>query len=412
MDNKDNSWIKSLYQRSWEMELLISGFVLVFLLQSFEYQLMFMGWITFSIPETSPFIHLTGVYIVGLLQLSIIVLSVFLVLNLAFRAYWIALIGLVSRVKKHTGVHQFSANRKQNILQVKEMRSTFSHIDSVDKWGSQLFSIAFLFLFLMASTTVCFILFMSLSLLVEVDTFNYTVLNLFAFIYAISMIIFIFDMFSGGMIGRIRLKVFNVPYFYVYTVFRYISLFFLYERIALNARGNGQFKVINLTLLVLIACLAGIATFENRITLFQVNEGITNNENSIVNHKLSYLSERRAKGYLTNISLDKPIYHQMPIKVFVPLTATIAGYIKESCDKKASSDKYLDMTCLDDAFKLRVNEAPLAVKWHSVTHIETRTKGITAFIDLPELSRGEHQFSVKASYLEAPLTKSFWYYPK
>jgi len=411
MDVKDNSWIKALYQRSWEMELLISGFALVFLLQSFENISRLFSWVDYVIPESQEFIHLTGIYIVSLLALSVTVLTLFLVLNLIFRAYWIALIGLVSRVKKHSGAHQFSAYRKQNIRQVKEMRSTFNHIDRVDKWGSQLFSVALLFLFMVASTVICFIWFLSFSLLHNSEVINNTLLNSASLIYFICTIFFVFDIFSGGIISRIKTKAINVPYFYVYLIFRYLSFYFLYEKIALNAKGNGQIKAINTTLFVLVISLFATKSIENTRDIFQSSQGVKNST-SIVSHKIRYLDEIKSKGYLTSIALNKSIYHHMPIKVFVPFTATIASYIKESCPAEEESIKLVETSCLNAVFKLFVNDQPIAVKWHADTHITTGTKGVTAYIDLPGLARGEHQFLVKASYLEAPLTKAFWYYPK
>jgi len=412
MDKKNNSWIKDLYQRSWEMELLISGFVLVFLLQSRDQVANFLGWVDYVVPETYPFIHLVATYMVGLLYLSVFVLIIFLVLNLIFRAYWIALIGLVSRVNKHSGVLRFSANRKQNVLQVKEMRSTFHHIDGVDKWGSQLFSIGLLFLFMMATTTTCFVLFLASGILLSEELVHPVVRTTFLFIYFIGMVLFLFDLFSGGVISRIRVKVINVPFYYIYTSFRYVSFYFLYEKIALNAKGNGQIKAINVTLFILISCLAGTEILEGKRSIFALDKGLSNGSRSIIIHKIKYLDELKHRGRINNIAIDKRIYHHMPIKVFIPLTATISGYAKQACPKQEATEMKTDTSCLDKVFSLRVNEQDLSVKWHPDTNIETATKGVSAYIDLPTLARGEHQFQVTASYLEAPLTKTFWYFPK
>lgn len=412
MEKQNNSWIKELYQRSWEMELLISGFVLVFLLQSWGYISKFFRWVDYVVPETYPNIYLIATYVVSLLSLSVLVLIVFLVLNLIFRAYWIALIGLVSRVNKHSGIHRFSANRKQNVRQVKQMRATFSHIDDVDKWGSQLFSIGLLFLFMVASTTLCFIWFLTLGVLFSNESVNAFLQTGISFIYFVGMVLFLFDLYSGGVVSRIKIKVVNVPFFYIHLFFRYISFYFLYEKIALNAKGNGQVKAINITLFILVIWVAGIKTIENSRNVFELDRGIKNNNRTMFSHKINYLDELKSRGHINNIVIDKRLYHHMPIRVFIPLTATIAAYIKEGCPKNETTGKIADTSCLDKIYSLRVNEQDLSVRWHLDTNIETATKGVSAYIDLPTLARGEHQFQVTASYLEAPLTKTFWYYPK
>ena len=52
MRTKKYSWIDTLYQQSWEMELLISGFVLVLLFQTYGQISYLENWVLFNIRHT------------------------------------------------------------------------------------------------------------------------------------------------------------------------------------------------------------------------------------------------------------------------------------------------------------------------------------------------------------------------
>ncbi|WP_448547543.1 hypothetical protein [Thalassotalea fusca] len=409
MSSTKLTWIESLYRRSWEMELLISGFTLVLLMQAYFNLPYLYSWIDFYIKDNGSGLYQICFYLTVLTTLSMLSIIFFLVLNLSFRAYWIALIGLMSRVEKTSGKLEFSQYRKLNIAQVKQFRQMNRHIDRVDHIGSQLFAVALLVVCLFSSVLLLTFEMSGLIVLAKsFEQFQLTV-HLFILLFLICSLIFLAEIFSDSLLSRQKAKWIQVPFYYIYVVFRFLTGYFLYEKIVLGGKSNGLARKAAMSLIFAIAMIT-VFSYLERNSVFSFDESTVRNEQDLKAYRIIHLSEHIQKGLITNVAVDKREYQHMPIKVFIPLTATLQHYLQETCPNL--NDVKLDNQCLNSFVNLQLGELTLAPEWEFSVYAQSETKGLIAYVDIPELTRGKHELALKFPFLPKSLSTNIWYYPK
>lgn len=402
MTVKKHSWIESLYQRSWEMELLISGFALILLLQSFAYLDYLFNWIDYWVDYSVFYSGLSLSFKIAtfLLPISIIVLCIFLSINLILRAYWIGLIGLMSRMNRVPNTTRFSRYRKQNLIQILEVRKMKKHVDFVDHLGSQVFAVAILFICYFISLLV------SIMILILLVFLTGTISLFFGFLillYVLGAFVFVLDNATGGVFSQRKSNWINQSYYYVYRVYRIITGYFVYEKIALSSRQNGVDQITKCIFLVFFLYSSAeifIGASENLSS-----ESDENNQP----FRSVYLSEYSKKGLLARIAIDQREYKKMPVKLFVPLTKTIRHHLEERCEMKRM--KLVDETCAASFFGIKIDEQEQMLDWAYETHPQGDTQGISFYIDSPDLERGQHNLVLEMPFLETPVEIKFWYYP-
>jgi hypothetical protein len=399
MTVKKHSWVESLYQRSWEMELLISGFALILLLQSFAYLDYMFSWFDYSVLYSGP-LYIVFLFATLLLPIVIIVLCIFLSINLIFRAYWIGLIGLMSRINKLPNTTQFSRYRKQNLIQILEVRKMKKHVDLVDHLGSQIFAVAILFICYFISLLVSIII---LILLIFLTT---TISQLFIsliLLYIIGAFVFVLDNATGGVFSQRKSNWINQSYYYVYRVYRIITGYFVYEKIALSSRQNGVDQITKCIFLVFFL-------YFSAEIFIGVGESLSSeSDKNSQPFRTVYLSEYSKKGLLARIAIDQREYKKMPIKLFVPLTQTIRHHLEKRCKMKRM--KLVDKSCVNNLFTIKIDEQIQSLDWAYEAHPRGDTQGISFYIDPPDLARGQHNLVLEMPFLERPIEIKFWYYP-
>lgn len=406
MPQKKYSWIETLYQRSWEMELLISGFVLILLLQSLSQVILVGNWIFYNLVDDS-IVYVVTIITLTILPISIIALSIFFSLNLIFRAYWIALIGLMSRIEKKPLQPKFSEDRRQNILQKKQTRKMPQHIDFVDHIGSQIFALAFLFLCYFISLMFCIVQVVTVSGLLRFLPASFDIpASIVGSIYLILLTVFLFDVLTNGVVSKAKWAWLHRYYYFVYRCFRISTGYILYEKVALSGRINGVTKAANLSLFVILALFIFFATVSQRNTF---NTQILDEGNHASHYKIVYLSEYDQPGRLSDIAIDKRIYKTMPIKLFIPLTATFTSHLETHCALKDGT--LVEPACLNAFFDVHVDNKSLSLNAMFEEHHIGKTHGLSFYIDKPNLQRGQHTIEVHMPFLENPVTQYFWYYP-
>lgn len=401
MATKKHAWIERLYQRSWEMELLISGFVVVSLVQAYSEVTGLLNWLNYNVAEGALFTVL--MLVIVLVPIAIISLGVFFSLNLGLRAYWIALIGLMSRNDKIPS--RFSTHKKQNTIQRLENRKMKKHLDTVDHVGSQVFAVAFLFLFYFAS-----ILFFGIQVVLLTgfldylpDFFEY-IIGTILIVLSLGWLVFLFDMLTNGFIGRRKSPFIHKPFYIIYRYFRLISGYFLYEKIAIAGRGNGITTSANIALVAWLVFTNITANIGSRDDFLSLQK-----DNTPSPYKIVYLPDRDTEVMLTNMAIDQHEYSTMPIKLFIPLTATIVKNLKEFC--VFEEGKLLVTACANEFFSISLNGKRITDSYEFEKQRINRTHGIMLYIDEPKLARGKHELSVDLPFLESSSNISFHYYP-
>ena len=117
--NENTNWLAKLRFNSWELEILLVGFVLVVLLQVPD---RIERWITITNISLSPLTNtsdfIMNVMILPVLTLSLSVVIHIMILSLIFylilRAFWIAIIGISSAFPDGININSLSFFKKYN----------------------------------------------------------------------------------------------------------------------------------------------------------------------------------------------------------------------------------------------------------------------------------------------------------
>ena len=94
-ENQITQWLKKLEQESWQLELLVSAFTIFLLMGAISAFDTFLESIYYEYDLSDNLLSLVYVFML-LISLSIVVLTIFLVIHLLLRGFWIGAIGLRS----------------------------------------------------------------------------------------------------------------------------------------------------------------------------------------------------------------------------------------------------------------------------------------------------------------------------
>ncbi|WP_341503147.1 hypothetical protein [Gallaecimonas sp. GXIMD4217] len=409
MSSQNRKWIKDLYERSWEMELLISGFALVLMVQALDQVGNAYHWVAYHIVIDDYLKLASSLFLVALFAMSLFVLVSFLSLNLVFRAYWVALIGLLSAREPGLGRFEFSRFRRQNLLQNRQLRQSEQHLIKVDKVGSQLFSVALLYVCYIASVVLLVLesasLTHGLTLLGAGALAKYTV-----YLFDVLALLFLADVFSGGLFSNSRFHWVSRAFYPIYRAFRLLSGYAFYEHVVLNMRRNRNQRLITGAFFLM---LAGVIAFRGLLAggaFYHGTETVKLNKEDFFGFSAGYAPKAGSKGLVFQTLIDQQRYQSMPVTLFVPMTASLNGQLEKACAKRPQSPE--DANCINKVLTVSLDGQPVPLDWHFHRHQPSGTKGIQAYLDRPDLARGRHLLGFQYHFLDKPLELPFWYFPK
>ncbi len=250
--NTKRNWLEHLRNNSWEMELLITGFVLFGLFQIPDLLINLKTFVGLQI--ISSFARNSIGVIWRMLDTSVKVVILNLILLLILRGYWIGLIGLDSSIH----------SRKDR----KRERKLLRNIRKLDDTCSIIFALTFLIVFVTISTGIYMITWSFITVIAgkSVPSFMlipYRVLVLvILLIYTAVGILKLIDFLSVGVISGIKAKWFARSYNLLSRWVGFITLGFLSHRIysaIIRTLSRKRFLMIfALYIVVIIVIFAGI----------------------------------------------------------------------------------------------------------------------------------------------------------
>ena len=235
-------WFEKIRLNSWEVEILIVGFVLVMLFQvtgSLELETMkiFNSSENIAQDNHSSWAFMLGqIFSIWALIFTVQVLIYSFTTYLIFRGFWVGILGLSSvfpdgiNYSKLNFQHWFTLDPKKYSLK--------KLIISIDNICSSIFSFSFLLSFSVASLLM--FLFQVVIIGVTLDfikdlytSFNFldTIIEIILFGYVISGLIFFIDFFLFGVLKKIKWKPFAFIYYYIHNLYKYSTLVFIYDHI-------------------------------------------------------------------------------------------------------------------------------------------------------------------------------------
>ncbi|MEM9889135.1 MAG: hypothetical protein AAF849_24895 [Bacteroidota bacterium] len=237
--NNVTNWLEKLQQESWNLELLISGFSILLLIQAKEQLTKLIEYFNLHYAFSEEIASLIYTSI-GMGILSCVALAICLVVHILVRGFWIGTIGLRSVQPKVDFKRLRYAPAFQQKLEQK-LPSLDRSLIRLDQVSSAIFSFAFLIIFMLLSLVAWFVVLTSLILLRDYiyDLFETETLLCEAIYYTFTVVIFailifsllyLIDTLSGGSLKKIKwLK--SRPYIWIYQLMVVITFSFLYRSI-------------------------------------------------------------------------------------------------------------------------------------------------------------------------------------
>ena len=228
---KLGSWLDNLQQESWQLELLISGFVIFLLIGGLE-PMFDLAQDLFALKEQSRYYFGFGL-MGGLFGTAYLALLVALIVHVTLRGLWIAAIGL----RYVSGDIDYDALRYQPIYRRFLYRSVGSfdgYIERLERYCSVIFSIAFLILFCFLSITTYSLFVIALQgaygWLTGRETMTTGVFTGAGFVSVFCLVIgvlYLIDFFTLGFFKRNRYTA--KVYYPVYRLMGWVTLAALYR---------------------------------------------------------------------------------------------------------------------------------------------------------------------------------------
>ena len=226
-------FINQLRNRSWEMELLLSGFVLVLLLPVpeiiLEQSSMIVANLNISIYQQL----FTIAFVIGLFGSRVLIVN--LIIYLFLRGFWIGIVGLTSAFPEGIQWKKMAYQQPyQNFLE-RKTSDTESYVTVLNKISSTVFSFSFFLVFLIIAffTSLLPVILVAVSAnawFADIPATHWSiqvlnvVLTVIFILYFSLAIIFLIDFLTFGLIKRIGWKPIKKFYFPIYRFFRKLTL--------------------------------------------------------------------------------------------------------------------------------------------------------------------------------------------
>lgn len=264
-------WLEPLRRHSWEMELLLTGFVLIGLLQ-LPAQLRHLQEMLMMQIEGSSLFKAYAIFMpFNIFKAGVRIMTINLVFLLLLRGFWIGMIGLSSVFPGGINHENLSFARRFSRYYREQTLDTEGLIVRLDNICSSVFALAFLVFFLIISLGLYLTQLQILTSLAEMAVNRavegehiyavVAIISLFLiFVYLLGFVLKVIDFFSIGLLKKIRKKWFERPYFFLSRFTSFVSLAFIYRPIYYILASNYPKYVIRIVFLFYIL-LAGSIFF-------------------------------------------------------------------------------------------------------------------------------------------------------
>jgi len=269
MEGKNKiSWFEKLKLNSWEVEILIVGFVLVILFnipETLELELTIIQE-NYSVQEIGDFL----VWLIRFIALAILnsivhILIVSFSVYLGLRGFWVGVLGLSSVYPKGINLKKLNFNTIFNNEISKYNFNDF--IIKIDNICSSIFSFSFLISFSIVSLCLFFIQLMVLETFLDKlgsiffsDT--YIFVNILMLPFIIFGFLFFIDYFLFGILKKIKWKPFGYLFNIINIFYKYITFIFIYDTLYYAFISNVKRRIIFLLFVCFLFISASFDSFK------------------------------------------------------------------------------------------------------------------------------------------------------
>jgi len=438
-DTKLSEWLDRIEIESWQLELILSGFVIFLLLHGLEPFHALGDQVDDLADNNNYFSILELPYHAFRLAYYILIVSV--LIHVFLRGLWISTIGLRS-VSGGIEWDQFNMTpRFENYLK-KQIPSFDKYIVRLDNYCSVFFAYTFLLVFSIISA-LTFILSLIIVQIVSRKIFglpafsgdnNFSGDDLIMLIYVISGLIYFIDFLTMGWLKRY--KWFSKFYYPIYRLFSWVTLASFYRPIYYNLVDNKLGR--RLAMMILPIGILIIATMSLE---YYGNAYMSNNPLRSTQHW--YLDDSYEDIAQENITRERPSIHAQTItenhiRLFVPyLSGSHENTIKHLCptlepgyftgiklrggfeageifNSEANTEELLN--CTKQLWRVTINDSTYTdVNFRFYNHPQRDQQGLLAVIPIHHLDQSEHFIKIdRQRYVNKELKwfdgRYLWFY--
>ncbi len=407
-------WLEILQQESWQLELLISGFAIFLLAESFEPLGNLNYQITLLASGNNYYSILMIPYQVLLGAWYILIIN--LILHVLLRGLWISTIGL-RYVSGDIDFNKLNISPKFDKFLKRKIVSFDLYIQNLEKLCSAIFGFTFLIIFILISSGLFVLGIVIMAITMEAISTRFggawvLIILPFFLLYLLGGFIYFLDFITLGWLKRI--KGFAKFYYPIYRFFSIITLSFIYRPIYYNLLDN---KFGRRVVLFLIPYLIGLTLISS--VSFKPQAYLPENRQlqSINNETYDDTWDKKKPTYSASIS--SKFVKNGYIQLFLPYVARSDDKVIEAiCPdlKPAKSGIFLfgyndpvrysmnadlALECHKQRFKIYVNNALLDnLKFRFYEHSARKNIGLLTLLDVGYLPRGEHAIKVSVKLFE------------
>lgn len=317
--NSIKKLLDRLQENSWELELLVSGFVIFGLFYAIE-------------PTDNAFREalregdiLKDLYQTGLIAIHILIFN--LIIHVIIRSLWIGALG-VRYISGNVDIENLNYSKRFTNYLNKKIGSFDGYIERLEKLSSVIFAISFLLIFYAAAFFILLYLtnligsFASVNdskiLLISVYTINYL-------LYTGAVLTFI-DYVTQGLLKKN--KWIATLYFPFYWVFSYLTLSFLYRPLYYNLLDNKFGRIVSLLMLPYFISFLVVSSLFKEPSRVNILDSLKSSDIVAINKNYEDLVEKNNLS-ISSLTIQSRVITDPYIKVNIPLSDNIESNIFE-----------------------------------------------------------------------------------
>lgn len=423
-----NQWLKKLERESWQLELLVSAFTIFLLIQAVGAYSDFLSDISHKYNLEDSILFFVYFFL-GLLGLSIRALTVFLIMHLMLRGFWIGAIGLRS-VQSNVDFDKLNYSDFFTDRLKKKVISLDNLVVMLDEICSLMFSFAFLIMSILIAFGMYMLVLgvMTFSMSFFVDFFDGwigTVLGLISaiiiFTYLIFGLVYFIDYFTLGFFKKF--KWLSKIYYPFYRFFGVITISVISKSIYYYLISRFSKKRIRIVYLVagLIILMTVLADYDQ----YQYYPDNDPERTLLINH---YDNLRPQDHYISNVSIQSDVISGGFLKLFIRYDPEDNSRIQGICPdfvpaKKdgfnwsmtfkpteggvnlttqnfEGEDRKKLLECLSSLFSVSINDSSYTeLKYYFTHHFSKEQKGLITMIGTSSFNKGENTLHVQKTFL-------------
>lgn len=398
--SKVPAWLQNLQHNSWHAEILLSGLILFSLTRAPKAMEQFFSHMVqeFGIRSDGYANALT------LIETGIIWLIIGFILHLTIRGAWIGLVGL-SYIFPQGIMHDRLPYQRRFADLLQKKPNLISLAIRIDKIASGVFSISFYFFMSIVGLAVTGLVlgfggYYIISTFFEGALFNQAqnIQNLIIFILLLSYSI---DFISLG--GLKRIKWLQPIYYPIYKIMSFLMLAPFYRHIYYAFVSHlPKWKIVVGVIAYMLLSFFIVFYLENTKQSDNTTfSGIDFYARTRGLHKFHGHYENLSEGnYSVKAHIQSDIISGKTIRLFVVHNAAYEEDIKQVCQYDESLKNFrrdsMGLACMDQFYRVYLDDSVYQHSpWHYHEKQATKQKGITCWIDVSELEKGQHKLQVR-----------------